>query len=106
VFQILFFNLVELNTFHPSLVIELSIHLSSYLQCSLSFRKYACGYYVLLCTFLTQNVVLPLGTLLLHITYADLWIFKKTDIVSVEEIFSARETVCILCVYIQLIVVM
>jgi hypothetical protein len=48
-----YIDLVELDTLHPSLVIDLSIFLPSYAQSQLSFRNYAYGDYALLYTFLS-----------------------------------------------------
>jgi hypothetical protein len=48
-----YIDLVEPDTFHPSLVIDLSIYLPSYAQSQHSFRNYAYGDYALLYTFLS-----------------------------------------------------
>jgi hypothetical protein len=51
-----YIDLVEPDTFHPSLVINLSIFLPSYAQSQRSFRNYASGDYSLLYTFLSSYV--------------------------------------------------
>jgi hypothetical protein len=45
---------VDPDTFHPSLLIDLSIFLPSYSQSQRSFRNYAYGDYALLYTFLSS----------------------------------------------------
>jgi hypothetical protein len=49
-----YFNFVEPDTVHPSVVIDLSIFFPSYLQSQRSFHKYAYGDYTVLYTFLSS----------------------------------------------------
>jgi hypothetical protein len=48
-----YLDLVERDTSHPSLAVDLKIFLSSYLQSPRLFRKYSHGDYMLLCTVLS-----------------------------------------------------
>jgi hypothetical protein len=48
-----YIDLVEPDTFHPSLFIDVSLFLPSYAQSRLSFSNYAYDDYALLCTFLS-----------------------------------------------------